>query len=137
MSGAMRLDDLHQCRPRHHTIHLVQKLGLAALLGRQVEAKANLLHGGAAGDGHALIARKSRARFAESGCLAIPCAVVVAQLCEALRDAGDVAQQALDGFAGFGRLRNLGLRLVELVAVSFRRGRVHLGIITSMSWLET
>ena len=115
MSNARRLGDLHPLRPMHHTIHLVQKLGLAALLGRQVQAKANLLHGGAAGDGHALIARKSRARFAESGCLAVPCAVVVAQLCHALRNAGEVVQQALDGFAGFGLLRNLGLRQVELV----------------------
>jgi hypothetical protein len=36
--------------------------------------------------------------------------VVAAQLCDALRDAGEVAQQALDGFAGFGLHRNVGWR---------------------------
>ena len=36
----MRLDDLHQCVPRHDSIHLVEKLALARLLGRQVQAQA-------------------------------------------------------------------------------------------------
>jgi hypothetical protein len=40
----VRLDDLHQHRPRHHAFHLFQELALARLLDRQVQAKSKLLH---------------------------------------------------------------------------------------------
>src|SRR5258706_15769572 len=41
----VRRDNLPQRRPRHHAFHLFQELALARLLGRQVQAKSELLHG--------------------------------------------------------------------------------------------
>ena len=43
--GGVRFDDLDQRAPGHHPIHLVEKLALARLLGRQVQAQAELIRG--------------------------------------------------------------------------------------------
>jgi hypothetical protein len=37
-------DEFHQRVPRHHAIHLFQELSLSRLLGRQIQAKSELLH---------------------------------------------------------------------------------------------
>jgi len=41
--GVVRLDDLDQNEPRNNAIHLLEKLALARLLHRQVQAKVKLL----------------------------------------------------------------------------------------------
>ena len=43
--GAVRLNDLNQRDPRHHTLHFFRELPLARVLGRQVQAKSELHHG--------------------------------------------------------------------------------------------
>ena len=40
----VRLDDLHQDLPRHHGFDLFEELALLRLLGREVQAKSELLH---------------------------------------------------------------------------------------------
>ena len=42
--GPKRRDQLDQCRPRHHSAHLVQKLALARSFRRQVQTQVGLLH---------------------------------------------------------------------------------------------
>ena len=62
---AMRLDDLHQPIPRNHAFHLVQKLALARLLGRQVQPESELLQGVLPVAAHGLNSCKLRACFAD------------------------------------------------------------------------
>jgi hypothetical protein len=62
---AVGLNNLHEHRPRHHAVHLLQELALARLLRRQVQAECKLVHGFDAFGNHGLNSCKSRAGFAE------------------------------------------------------------------------
>jgi hypothetical protein len=61
----MRQDDLHQCVPRHDSIHLVEKLALARLLRRQVQTQAKLVGRRHAFGNHGFRSCKEWACFAD------------------------------------------------------------------------